>query len=78
MFKTRKTLELEYDPTSQELAKLEDTVVLVKDLVDFLESEGEEVVYFNDNEYSVGNIRETFYFLRDMLEQRYDSNILKQ
>ena len=78
MFKTRKTLEIEYDPTSQELARLEDTVALVKDLVDFLEKEGEEVVYFNDNEYSVGNIREVFYFLRDMLEQRYDSNILKQ
>lgn len=77
MFKTRKTLEIEYDPTPQQLARLEDTTVLIEDLVDFLEKEGEETVYFNDNEYCTTDIRNTFYFLNDMLKQRYSHNILK-
>ena len=78
MFKTRKTLEIEYDPTSQELAHLEDTVDLVRDLAEFLEKEDEEIVYFNDNQYRTEDIRTVFYFLNDMWEQRYSSNILKQ
>lgn len=78
MFKTRKTLEIEYDPTSQELEHLKDTVGLVGDLAEFLEREDEEIVYFNDNQYRTEDIRNVFYFLNDMLEQRYSSNILKQ
>jgi len=78
MFKTRKTLEIEYDPTSQELAHLETTVGLVGDLAEFLEKEDEDTVYFNDNQYRTEDIRTVFYFLNDMLEQRYSSDILKQ
>lgn len=78
MFVIRKKLEIEYDPTPQQLAHLEDTVELVKKLVETLEKEEEDVVYFMDNEYSIGNIREALYLLRDMSEERYSSNILEQ
>ena len=78
MFKTRKTLEIEYDPTSQQLAQLKDTVKLVKNLIEVLEDEREEVVYFMDNEYSISHIRGAFCLLNDMLEERYSHNILEQ
>lgn len=78
MFKTRKTLEIEYNPTSQDLAHLEDTVALVKNLVEILEKEEEEAVYFDENEYYTTDIRNVLCFLTDMVRQRYSSNILEQ
>lgn len=78
MFKTKKALEIEYDPAPRQLAQLEGTVELVKNLIEILKKEEEEVVYFNGNEYSIGNIQEAFYLLRDMSEERYSSNILEQ
>lgn len=78
MFNTRKSLEIEYDPTPQQLAHLEDTVKLIKDLIEILEKEEEEVVYFDENEYYTQYIRGTLCFLNDMLNQRYSPNILEQ
>ena len=78
MFKTRKTLEIEYDPTQQQLVHLEEAAKLVGNLVEILEKEEEEVAYFMDNEYSIDFIKNLFYFLHDMAEERYNSNILEQ
>ena len=78
MFKTRKTLEIEYDPTSQELMHLEEATKLVKNLIEVLEYENEEVVYFMDTEYSIGHLRGVYCLLHDMAEERYSSNILEQ
>lgn len=78
MFKTRKTLEIEYNPTTQQLAQLEDIAKLIQTLKEILDQEEEDVVYFYDDEYSIDFIKDVSCLLNDMLEQRYSPNILEQ
>ena len=78
MFTTRKTLEIEYNPTSEEKERLSIVADSLRVLYDMLYHEGEKAVYFNENEYSIESIKNVVEFLDDMSADYYNPNILGQ